>query len=77
MQNLLGFTVTGKAKHDDAPDAVAMLCQLAKDLSGLSIKISDRRSLRFNYLHAKSSVIFFSVENILLKLISLVFNHGI
>ena len=47
MQNLLGFTVTGKVKHDDAPDGVAMLSQLVKDLSGLSIKIIDRKSLPF------------------------------
>ncbi len=47
MQNLLGFTVTGKAKHDDAPDAVAMLSQLTKDLSSLSIKILNRKNLPF------------------------------
>ena len=47
MQNLLSFTVTGKAKHDDAPDAIAMLSQLFKELSRLTIKIIDRRSLPF------------------------------
>lgn len=47
MQNLLGFTVTGKVKHDDAPDGVAMLSQLVKNLSGLSIKIIDRKNLPF------------------------------
>ena len=47
MQNLLSFTVSGKAKHDDAPDAVAMLSQLVKDLSSLSIKILERRNLPF------------------------------
>ena len=47
MGNLLGFTVTGKVKHDDAPDGVAMLSQMVKDLSGLSIKIIDRKSLPF------------------------------
>lgn len=47
MQNLLGFTVTGKVKHDDAPDSVAMLSQLVKDLSGLSTKIIDRKNLPF------------------------------
>lgn len=47
MQNLLGFTVTGKVKHDDAPDGVAMLSQLVKDLSGLPVKIIDRKSLPF------------------------------
>lgn len=47
MQNLLGFTITGKSKHDDAPDAIAMLSQLFKELSKLSIKILDRKSLPF------------------------------
>lgn len=47
MQNLLGFTVSGKAKHDDAPDAIAMLSQLFKELSRLTIKIIDRKSLPF------------------------------
>lgn len=47
MQNLLGFTVTGKVKHDDAPDGVAMLSQLIKDLSGLSVKIINRKNLPF------------------------------
>lgn len=47
MQNLLGFTVTGKAKHDDAPDATAMLSQLFKELSTLSIKFIDRKYLPF------------------------------
>lgn len=50
MQNLLGFAVTGKVKHDDAPGAAAMFCQLTKDLPSLSIKILDRRSLPF-YLY--------------------------
>ncbi len=47
MQNLFSFTVTGKAKHDDAPDAVAMLSQLFKELSTLSIKFIDRKFLPF------------------------------
>lgn len=47
MQNLLGFTVTGKVKRDDAPDGVAMLSRLVKDLSGSSIKIIDRKTLPF------------------------------
>ncbi len=47
MQNLLGFTVTGRAKHDDAPDAIAMLSQLFKELSRVSIKILDRKNLPF------------------------------
>lgn len=47
MQNLLSFTVTGKAKYDDAPDAIAMLSQLFKELSMLSVKFIDRKSLPF------------------------------
>jgi hypothetical protein len=47
MNNLLSFTVSGKAKHDDAPDAMAMLSQLVKDLSSLNVKILDRRGLPF------------------------------
>lgn len=47
IQNLLGFTVTGKAKHDDAPDAIAMLSQLFKELSRLTIKVIDRKFLPF------------------------------
>jgi predicted phage terminase large subunit-like protein len=47
MNNLLSFTVSGKVKHDDAPDAAAMLSQLVKDLSSLSVKIIDRKMLPF------------------------------
>ena len=47
MQNLLSFTVIGKAKYDDAPDAIAMLSQLFKELSMLSVKFIDRKSLPF------------------------------
>ncbi len=47
MHNLLGFTINGKVKHDDAPDGAAMLSQLVKDLSGLPVKIIDRKSLPF------------------------------
>ena len=45
MRNVFGFTITGKAKHDDAPDSLAMLSQLAKDLSGMSVRILDRRNI--------------------------------
>jgi predicted phage terminase large subunit-like protein len=45
MQNVLGFTITGKVKHDDGPDGLAMLSQLVKDLSGMEVRIVDRRSL--------------------------------
>lgn len=47
MRNVFGFTITGKAKHDDAPDTLAMLAQLVKDLSGMQVTILDRRSLPF------------------------------
>ena len=45
MRNVFGFTITGKAKHDDAPDSLAMLSQLAKGLSGMAVQIIDRRGL--------------------------------
>lgn len=47
MRNVFGFTITGKSKHDDAPDSLAMLSQLVKDLSGMSVTIIDRRALPF------------------------------
>jgi len=47
MRNMFGFTVTGKSKHDDAPDSLAMLSQLVKDLSGMEVRIIDRRALPF------------------------------
>ena len=30
MQNVYSFSITGKNKHDDAPDSLASLCQRAK-----------------------------------------------
>lgn len=45
MRNVFGFTITGKAKHDDAPDSLAMLSQLVKNLSSLTVQIIDRREL--------------------------------
>lgn len=47
MRNVFGFTVTGKSKHDDAPDALSMLSQLVKDLSGSQVKILDRHTMPF------------------------------
>lgn len=47
MRNLLGFTITGKVKHDDGPDGCAMLSQLVKGLTGMSVTIIDRRKLPF------------------------------
>lgn len=45
MDALTSWTQTGKNKHDDAPDCVAMMAQLIQDISGNSIKILDRRTL--------------------------------
>lgn len=45
MHALTSWTQTGKNEHDDAPDAVAMLAQLFQDLTGMSVKIINRREL--------------------------------
>lgn len=45
MGALLKWTQTGNNKHDDAPDAIAMLAQLVQELSGCYIKIINRREL--------------------------------
>jgi len=45
MKDLFSWTQTGKNKHDDAPDAVAMLAQLHQDLTGNSIKFLNRKTL--------------------------------
>lgn len=45
MQDVLKWTQTGKNAHDDAPDTLAMLAQLFQDLSGMSVKVLNRRSL--------------------------------
>lgn len=45
MKEVFAFTQNGKSKHDDAPDALAMLAQLFQDLSGLSVKVLNRREL--------------------------------
>lgn len=47
LHNVFTFTITGKSKHDDAPDSLAMLSQLVKDLSGMEVQILDRRKLPF------------------------------
>ena len=47
MRNMFGFTITGKAKHDDAPDGISFLAQLVKSLSALSVQIIDRKKLPF------------------------------
>lgn len=46
MKEVFSFSQTGKVKHDDAPDSLAMLAQLFQDLSGMSVKILNRRDLR-------------------------------
>lgn len=46
MKDLLSWTQSGKNKHDDAPDSIAMLAQLVEELSGLSVKFLDRRKLK-------------------------------
>lgn len=46
MKALLSWTQTGKNKHDDAPDAIAMMAQLVQDLQGNAVKILDRKRLR-------------------------------
>lgn len=45
MKSLCSWTQTGKNKHDDAPDAVAMLAQMVQGLSSAKIKVLDRRVL--------------------------------
>jgi predicted phage terminase large subunit-like protein len=42
MRNTFGFTVTGKSKHDDAPDSLAMLSELVKGLVGGQIHVIQR-----------------------------------
>ena len=45
IESLLSWTQKGNNKHDDAPDATAMLAQLCQELSGCYIKIINRRTL--------------------------------
>jgi predicted phage terminase large subunit-like protein len=47
MRNVFGFTITGKVKHEDAPDSASMLSILVKSLSGMAVQIIDRRKLPF------------------------------
>lgn len=39
MQNVLSFTITGKNKHDDAPDSLAMACDMAFHYGGVATAI--------------------------------------
>jgi len=45
MADLFSWTQVAKNKHDDAPDATAMLAQLVQDISYNTIKTVDRRKL--------------------------------
>jgi len=45
MKDVLRWTQTGKNKHDDAPDTLAMLAQLLEDMEGNSVKPLNRRKL--------------------------------
>ena len=45
MKDLFSWTQSGKNKHDDAPDSIAMLAQLVQDLHGNSVKVLDRKRL--------------------------------
>lgn len=45
MKAILSWTQTGKNKHDDAPDSIAMLAQMVQDLQGNKVKVLDRRRL--------------------------------
>ena len=45
MRSLTTWTQRGNNKFDDGPDSIAMLAQLYQDLSGMSIKILNRREL--------------------------------
>ena len=45
MKDVFRWTQSGKNAFDDAPDALAMLAQLYQDLTGMSVKILDRRKL--------------------------------
>lgn len=45
MKQMLTWTQTGKNKHDDAPDSIAMLGQMVQGLNGNAVKFLDRRKL--------------------------------
>ena len=45
MKQLLTWTQTGKNKHDDAPDSIAMLAQMIQGLNGNAVKFLDRKKL--------------------------------
>ena len=40
---LFGYTMTGRNKNDDVPDAFAMLSEFAQNLDGNTIKVVQRR----------------------------------
>lgn len=43
FQMLTGYTMSGRNKHDDVPDGMAMLALFAQDLSGGTIQVMQRR----------------------------------
>lgn len=46
MRDVFRWTQSGKNKHDDSVDSLAMLAQLIQDLEGTSVKVMDRKLLR-------------------------------
>lgn len=42
LNMLTGYTVTGRNKHDDVPDATAMLVEYIESLKGREVKVFDR-----------------------------------
>jgi predicted phage terminase large subunit-like protein len=46
MRDLFSWTQKGNNKHDDAPDAIAMLAQMVQNLNGNAVKFLDRKKLR-------------------------------
>lgn len=42
MQNIFSFKIVGKNKHDDAPDSMAMVCDMAFKRQGAKIEIINR-----------------------------------
>lgn len=42
MSFLCGYTMAGKNKHDDVPDAFAMLAEFVQSLEGTSVKVAKR-----------------------------------
>ena len=45
MKAMFTWSQSGKNKHDDSVDAIAMLAQMVQDLSGNSVRFLDRKKL--------------------------------